>query len=295
MSVDAAAYLRRLGVDDPGPPSAATLHRLHRAHVERVPYETLEIQLGMPTTVDPLESVDRIVRRGRGGYCFHLNGAFATLLAALGYDVTWHRGGVFGPDEVPPPGATGNHLALTVRGLPAPECPDGEWFVDVGLGDALHEPLPLRRGTYRQGPFRYELRPSVAEPGGWQFLHDPGGSFAGMDFAPGRASPTDFVARHTELSTSAESPFVRWAIAQRRHATGVDILVGCRLTRWGEGGRRRSDVTTATEWYSILAHLFGLTLPDVSDAQRRELWARVRAAHEAVEAAKAAAQEGEAA
>src|SRR5262245_36542538 len=126
--LDVAAYLERLGVTHDGPPSPDKLAELHRAQCERVPYETLEIQLGRPTTVDPYESAARILT-GRGGYCYHLNGALSALLHALGYDVTWHVGGVFRglPTGEPP---SGNHLALTVR-------LDGvDWFVDTGLGNA---------------------------------------------------------------------------------------------------------------------------------------------------------------
>ncbi|MFD0372166.1 arylamine N-acetyltransferase [Streptomyces sp. NPDC127114] len=39
--------------------------------------------------------------RGRGGYRFHLDGAFAALLTALGYEVTLNRAGV--QDEVEDP------------------------------------------------------------------------------------------------------------------------------------------------------------------------------------------------
>ena len=39
----------------------------------------LWIWLGEKATVDPDESVRRILR-GRGGYCYHLNGAFSALL-----------------------------------------------------------------------------------------------------------------------------------------------------------------------------------------------------------------------
>jgi hypothetical protein len=56
---------------------------------------------------------------GRGGYCYHLNGAFALLLASLGYDVRRHLGGVHGPDG-PSPESLGNHLVLSVGGLPKP-------------------------------------------------------------------------------------------------------------------------------------------------------------------------------
>jgi len=277
--LDVAAYLDRLGVDHPGRPSVPALHALHRAHVERVPYETLEIHLGVATTVDPVEAAERIVGGRRGGYCFHLNGAFAGLLTALGYQVRWHRGGVQRRAGAMPPGANTNHLALTVHDLPAPECPDGTWFVDVGLGDALHEPLPLRPGHYRQGPFRYELRHSTAEPGGWRFDHDPAGGFAGMDFTLAAAGPADFAARHVELSTSPDSGFVRVFTAQRRRADGIDVLRGCVLTSVDAAGTRRREVTRADAWFGLLADLFGLALDDVSVADRHALWRRVYTAH----------------
>jgi arylamine N-acetyltransferase len=73
--VTVADYLARLGLDGIGPPSAGALAELQARHLERVVFENLEIQRGRPTTVDYAESAARIVKRGRGGYCFHLNGA----------------------------------------------------------------------------------------------------------------------------------------------------------------------------------------------------------------------------
>lgn len=81
------AYLIRLGLD-PEPPSVDALDRLHRAHVERVPYETAWIHEGRRWTTDPDAAMARIAHDGRGGYCYHLNGALALLLAALGYRVS---------------------------------------------------------------------------------------------------------------------------------------------------------------------------------------------------------------
>jgi N-hydroxyarylamine O-acetyltransferase len=273
--MDVDGYLRRLGIDDPGGPSAENLDVLHRAHVERIPYEVIEIQLGRPTTVDPHEAAERIVARNRGGYCYHLNGAFSLLLEALGYDVTWHRGGVQNGSDPEPVGATGNHLALTVAGLPTDENPGGDWLVDAGLGDALHRPLPLNAGRYRQGPFAYALMPSVVEPGGWRFEHDPDGSFTGMDFRPTRASQDDFRARHEYLSSSPHSPFVRTLSVQRRDATGVDALTGLVLKRLPGGEAVTLDNEEA--WFGALREVFGLQLDDVD---RRALWRRVSAAHE---------------
>jgi N-hydroxyarylamine O-acetyltransferase len=280
--LDTSGYLERLGLTDPGEPSAAGLQALHAAHVERVAYEALEIQLGRPTTVDPHEAAERIVARHRGGYCYHLNGAFSLLLENLGYDVTWHRAGVENPSDPDYPGPErANHLALTVRGLPDESNPSGEWFVDVGLGDALHEPLPLREGEYVQGPFRYRLRRSGIEPGGWRFDHDRRGSFVGMDLRPTRASTADFAERHEYLSTHPDSSFVRTCCVQRRDARGIDMLRGCVLHRIDGYPSRPRTIETRSEWFEVLDDVFGLPLYDVAAAERAALWGGVRSAHEA--------------
>ncbi|MGW7477561.1 arylamine N-acetyltransferase family protein [Nonomuraea muscovyensis] len=272
-------YLRRLGLADllDAPPSARGLRALHRAHVERVPYEVLDIWLGRATTVEPHASARRVVA-GRGGYCFHLNGAFHLLARALGYDVTRHVGGVQGHDGEP--GVTANHLVLTARGLPDDGNPGGEWLVDLGLGDGPHEPIPLVAGTYRQGPFVYGLRPSSVAPGGWRLDHDPGGSFRGMDFGPAATGMSAFTAMHEHLTTSPESGFVRVATVQRRDASGVDVLRGLVLTRVGHG-RRSVTLDTARDYLAALADVFGLTLDDVPADARDGLFRRVHAAHEA--------------
>ncbi|PBC63170.1 hypothetical protein BKI49_15660 [Streptomyces sp. Tue6028] len=276
------AYLLRLGftLDEDRKPSAAELRALHRAHVERVPWETLEIHLGRPTTVDPHESIARILR-GRGGYCFHLSGAFATLLTALGYDVTWHRGGVHSDAGSQPPGATGGHLVLTV------DCDGQTWVVDVGLGGVLYEPIPLRAGSYRQGPFTYGLRPSEVEPGGWRLDNDERGHFAGMDFTLAPAAPADFAECHAVKSTSPDSQFVRIAAAMRRRADGVDQLRGCVLTSIDATGHARRELSTADEWFGVLAGTFGITLDEIDPAERIALWEKVRIAHTAWRASRA--------
>ena len=276
------AYLARLGVDAE-PPSAGALFRIHRAHAERVPYETLWIHLGERWSVDPTEAATRIATRGRGGYCFHLNGALAELLTTLGYDVRRHVGGVHGPAG-PAEAEMTNHLVLTVRNLPTAANPGGRWYVDVGLGDALHEPLPLVAGDYRQGPFRLVLAETPGGVGDWHLTHDPAGGFAGMAWRAAASGTDAFAERHAWLSTSPESGFVKVLTAQRRDATGVDILRGLVLQRVGSGAY---EVTLATEpeLADALGDVFGLDLGRAGDAVRAALWERVHAAHRAWRAA----------
>ena len=197
----------RLRIPEPVPPSADALRALHRAHVERIAYEALEIQLGRPTSVDPHEAADRILSRHRGGYCFHLNGAFSLLLEALGYDVMWHRAGVQNHRDPEPVGSQrANHLALTVHGLPAEDARRATGSSTSGWATRSTRRCRSQEGAYVQGPFRYALRRSQVDPGGWRWDHDPAGSFAGVDFRAQRATQADFRARHEYLSTLAGVP-----------------------------------------------------------------------------------------
>ncbi len=276
------AYLARLGLD-PEPPSVDALVRLHTRHVERVPYETLWINAGEGWDVDPHAAADRVARSGRGGYCYHLNGAFALLLASLCYDVRRHTGGVHGP-EGPNSEALGNHLVLTVAGLPTDDHPDGTWYVDLGLGDALHAPLPLRPATVRQGCFELTLARADGV-GDWHLAHDPAGGFRGMAWSSGPADDDLHARTHVRLSTSPESGFVKIPVAQTRQADHVEVVRGLLPIRVdGSGTTTGEPLTDRRDWFDALADRFGLTFEGLSDDARDRLWDRTLGAHRQWEA-----------
>ena len=276
------AYLARLGVDAE-PPSINALFSIHRAHVERVAYETVWIHLGEPWNIDPAESTRRIATQGRGGYCFHLNGALSRLLGALGYNVVRHVGGVHGPDGATDAEMT-NHLVLTVHDLPNDANPDGGWYVDVGLGYALHEPIPLIAGSYEQGPFRLTIGTTPDGVGDWHLTHDRAGSFTGMAWRSAPTAIDAFADRHTWLSTAPDSGFVKVLAVQRRDATGADVLRGLSLSRIGDRSTA-STLTTQAELVAVLGDVFGLDIGPFGTEARAALWRKVLAAHEAWEAA----------
>jgi len=273
--LDVPGYLARLGLERPIPPSSEGLRMLHRAHVERVPFETLWIHLGDFPTVSPYASSMRFIS-GRGGYCVQLNGGFALLLAALGYDVELHVGWVRGEGWTSASIASPDtrHLALTVA------CDGQRWFVDAGLGDALHEPLPLCEGQYQQGPFTYLLTPWDSVPGGWRFHHDQVGSFVTMEFDTKPATMAEFAASHRYVMHSPESAFLRVATVQRRDAKGIDVLRGLDVIRIDESGQTRHEIDAAGDWFGVIADVFGMSLKDVAAEEKARLWDRVRAQHE---------------
>ena len=274
------AYLARLGVDA-GRPAADRLALIVQRQAERVPYETLWISAGERWSVDPVLAARRIAFEGRGGYCYHLNGALGLLLRSLGYVVQGHVGGVQGGE--PSPDVMGNHLMLTVTGLPCDTNPSGRWYVDTGLGDALYEPLPLVPGCYVQEPFRLMLE--HAEENSWRLTHDPAGGFRTMTWTTGPAVVADFVAKHEWLSTSPESGFVQVPMAERRDATGVDVIRGVVLARVGSNAFTADPITRQAEWFDTLADVFGLRFDASRDARQR-LWDSAVEAHRAWEASR---------
>jgi arylamine N-acetyltransferase len=240
------------------------------------------IQSGEMWGIDPVESARRIALTGRGGYCYHLNSALGLLLKSLGYDVHGHLGGVHlsaGPD----PDALGNHLVLTVTGLPASSNPSGTWYIDTGLGDALHEPLPLAPGTYVQGPFRMGLE-RIGDDG-WHLTHDPAGGFTGMSWTTAPAREADLETKHIWLSTAPESGFVQVAMAERRDATGVDVIRGLILTRIGTNASTSEPLTSKQDYFDLLADVFALRFEASPREARDLLWDKVLTAHREWEAA----------
>ena len=272
---DAAAYLRRLGIDQPPPPTLDALVLLHRRHLARVPYENLGIMLGRPPSVEPHESLTRVAAVGRAGYCFHHNGAMELVLRVLGYDVTRRHGHVW-TDEWDRDGTFLNHLVLHVAGLPTAENPGGSWWVDVGLGDAFRDPLPLVAGTHRQGPFAYVVE--EVRPDGWSFRHDASGSFTGVEVSTLPTCPGDVLASHRELSATGSGHFAKVLVVQRRHGDRCTTLRGCVLTEVGPDGTTRTELET---WAAWRAALDGLRLPldDVEESELRALHARSWTGH----------------
>lgn len=279
-----AAYLRLLGYDEPPAATLDTLRALHRAHLQRIPYENLGIQLGTPPSTDPAATVVRIAAVGRAGYCFHQNGAFELLLTSLGYAVSRRHGHVWTNREMQLDPSL-NHLVLVVSGLVTQENPGGHWWVDVGLGDGFAEPIALVRGEHRVDGFRYGLGAGYGAqasgrpqgPAAWTFDHDPAGTFTGIVVT---SKPADVDEAHLRLSTAPDSPFRKVIVVQRHRDGGIDTLRGCLLGRTTAQRVTAEDVTEWPDWRAALTDAVGLHVDDIPDDALRALWARTREAHE---------------
>jgi N-hydroxyarylamine O-acetyltransferase len=141
-SSEVDGYLARIGAVRPERPSADALRALHAAHLRSVPFENLSVHLHEPVILDEAALLAKIVGRHRGGFCYELNGLFAGLLRALGFEVTLLAARVFSSDGLGPPF---DHLVLLVA-TPEP------MLADVGFGDHATYPLMAHGGTGQSDP-----------------------------------------------------------------------------------------------------------------------------------------------
>lgn len=201
--MDVEAYLARIGFRGDGPPDAANLAALVKAHRTSVPYETIDLWCGRRTTLEADALFDKIVTRRRGGYCFELNGLFAELLRELGYEVREYAGRwLRNNPTLPVPRRC--HRVVCVRTGKGPAK-----IVETGVAlPGLAAPLDVvwDRPQLQDGRFyrlvRDERLGNVVE------TMDPGGRWTRLfsfDAAP--AEPIDFEYPHWWCQTHPDSVF----------------------------------------------------------------------------------------
>jgi N-hydroxyarylamine O-acetyltransferase len=247
-------YLARLGYVGHPAPTRATLVALQLAHLRAIPFENLDIHLQRPIRLNEAALYAKIVRQQRGGFCFELNGLFAALLRAVGFEVillsarVWGTGG-FSPEF--------DHLALGVMLEGA--C----WIVDVGFGESSLAPLRLTpeteqsdgRGQYRfiaSGP-EWLLQEKLPAQTEWT---------AAYVFSLTPRALSDFAPRCDELQTSPASIFTHKRICTRATPEGRISLANERLITTTPTGAHEQWLETPAACLAALQTHFNITLPN---------------------------------
>ena len=167
-------YLARIAYHGPLAPDLATLTALQAAHLDAIPFETLDPWLRRPVKLDLASVQAKLVDGNRGGYCYEHNLLLRTALAAIGFQVTGLAGRVrwMAPPESPLGPKT--HMMLKI------DLADGVYLADAGFGACLLD-APLRleadieqttaMGTYRLTPSDGLLWLNAKRQGGWRTLY----------------------------------------------------------------------------------------------------------------------------
>jgi len=260
------AYLDRIGFVGEAQADVDTLRDLHHRHLNSVSYENLSIQLGEPVGLSPADSYAKIVEGGRGGWCYEMNGLLGWALEEIGFDVMRMAAGVL--RSVRGDWSIGNHLALAVH------LEDGPWLADVGFGDGLREPVPLREGPIEQAGLQYRLE--LLDDEHWRLHNHAHGGAADFDFRYERAEESQLEELCTWLQTAEDSGFVQTLICQRFTPHTIEVLRGRVRRTVTLDGKREWVLSDADELQREVHNTFQL------DAEVRHLWPRVAQRHEVV-------------
>ena len=246
------AYLERIGYSGPVTPKLEVLRAVHRAHLLSVPFENLDIARGRKLVVDPESCVRKIVEGHRGGFCYEMNGAFAALLQAMGFQVTLlsacvaRSDGSFGPEF--------DHLTLRVD-------LDQPWLADVGFGDSFIEPLRLLPGiAQKDGTQIYRILETagVLQLEKWEA---EGSWKAQYRFTLQSRRLQEFAEMCRYHQSSPDSSFTRKRLCTRATPEGRITLSDMKLiiTRNGEKKEERV-LANEEEWRTALRQYFDLVL-----------------------------------
>jgi N-hydroxyarylamine O-acetyltransferase len=257
--LDLDAYFQRIGYAGERTPTLATLQAIHARHATTIPFENLTPFLHQPVRLDLASLQEKLVQRGRGGYCFEQNLLLRAVLCALGFQVTglaarvrWNV-----PDGVV---TARGHMLLRIE-------LDGQTYLaDVGFGGlTLTAPLALIPDCVQSTP--HEPFRIITDSDGYLMQARIGQDWKSLyRFDLQQQFLPDYEVSSWYLSNHPSSHFVTGLMAarpdtDRRYALRNSQLTIHRL----QGDTERRILSTVAELRSALEECFQITLPAARD------------------------------
>ena len=253
--IDLDAYFERIDYAGERAATLEVLSALQGAHTGVIPFEGIEPMLGRPVPLDIASLEAKLVRGGRGGYCFEQNGLFRRVLAALGFQVTPLAARVvwMEADDAPPGALT--HMLLKV------DLPEGAFLADVGFG-----------GQSPTAPLRFETGAEQGTPHGIYRLMNQGAGLELQARLPDRWAPmyrftleprvqADYEVGNWYTSTHPDSFFAKGLMVSRAPEGRRINLMDTQLTTYFTDGRSEErTIASAGELHEVLTRTFGLRI-----------------------------------
>ena len=255
-TLDLGAYFARIGYVGARPaPTLDTLRILQLQHSQAIAFENLNPLLRWPVSLEIGALQQKIVREGRGGWCFEQNLLFSHVLQELGFKITWLAARVLW--NVPEGTVTTrSHMLVRV------DLAEGSFIADVGFGVMTPTaPLRLEPGLEQQTPHeRFRLIPAdedyvmqVEIGGAWKTLYR---------FGLYRQFLADYQMSNWYLCNHPDSFFLKDLMAARPMPDRRYSIRNNELTVHHLDGRtERYLMTSGAELRAALENLLGLSVP----------------------------------
>jgi len=256
--IDLDAYFRRIGFTGRAAADRATLAALTRLHPQAITFENLDPLLGQEVRLDAGALADKLVRSGRGGYCYEQNLLFMHVLRALGFGVRGLGARVLW-------GAADGAVTARAHMLLCVELDGARHIADVGFGGTTPT-APLRLDAEGAQPTAHE--PFRLARSGDEFVlqAEVGKSWQSLyRFDLQEQFQADYEIVNWYQSTSPSSYFTKNLMAARPVAGARYALRNAELAvHRFDGATERRTLRTGAELRDTLAGPFGLTLPSAA-------------------------------
>jgi len=247
---DLSTYFSRINYRERATDDATTLHAIMRHQLFSIPFENLDVQAGKVVSMVPDDIADKLLRQGRGGYCYELNGLFAMALEALGFTYRFVAARpMFYPVRRPK-----THMAVIA------EADGRQWLCDLGFGsygirapvalDMLDTDIMQDFDTFqlsRDARGDYLLKAKVE--GGWTNQY-------GFDLS--YQEWIDFVPANYLNSMHPDAIFVQKLLVIQHYPEGRSILLGD-ILKTITAGRVEKQILTKDNIAHVLEGLFNLS------------------------------------
>lgn len=260
-------YFERISYDGGKETTLATLNSLQWCHSLSIPYEVLDIHMGVKISLNPEDIERKIVTNGRGGFCYEHNILFLYVLESMGFDVTpitarvrWQK-----PEDLMS-GLTHLILKVKVEGI--------DYVCDVGLS-SCGSPIPLAVNTSDVQVTPMDSRRIVkASEYYTQQVQLQGVWHDVYNFTLDRSYPLDWEIGSYFCSTHPASLHVQNIIVCMPTATCRYRLMNKQLaTRYLDGKVETRDIHTEQEFMHVLRSVFRINLaPQISLCPPNMTW-----------------------
>ncbi|MEO7862663.1 MAG: arylamine N-acetyltransferase [Nitrospirales bacterium] len=258
-SIDLDAYFQRIGYEGERTPTLETLQAIQLRHAETIAFENLNALTRWPVRLDIESLQQKLVRDGRGGYCYEQNLLFSHVLKAIGFQVTglaarvlWNE-----PDGAITPRS---HMLLCV------ELNEKPYIADVGFGiltptGPLRLELDVEQATPHE-PFRLtragqEFVMQAKIRGDWKTLYR---------FDLQEQFLSDYEVSNWYVSTHPDSIFFNGLMTAR---PATDCRYALRNNEFAvhhlNGSTDRRILTSVAEMRETLERAFRITLPNAPE------------------------------